>query len=312
MDLHQQRIERAETSLAGLALGDCFGESYFVNPDVVESLIEARALASAPWHYTDDTLMAMSIVSVLRSHRGMDQDVLAHSFAEHYDTSRGYGPAMHRVLRDIGEGRSWRECAAEPFGGQGSWGNGAAMRVAPLGAFYADDLEKAADAARRSAIVTHTHPEAVAGAIAVAVAAAQAYRVREDSTRPDPAAFLDMVLPWIPDSEVRSRVQRARDMSANASPLFAVSILGNGTLVSAQDTVPLALWCAAHHLDSYEEALWLTVRCLGDRDTTCAIVGGIVVLYTGLGALPREWCEAAEPLPRWPFAEPWKNSTPPV
>ena len=51
--------------------------------------------------------------------------------------------------------------------------------------------------------------------------------------------------------------------------------------------VHVALWCAARYLDDYEEALWLTVSGLGDRDTTCAIVGGIVACCTGSVAIPR-------------------------
>ena len=63
--------------------------------------------------------------------------------------------------------------------------------------------------------------------------------------------------------------------------------------------MPFALWCAGHRLGDYEEALWLTVGGLGDRDTTCAIVGGIVALFTGPDAIPAEWLDAREPLPGW-------------
>jgi ADP-ribosylglycohydrolase len=73
--------------------------------------------------------------------------------------------------------------------------------------------------------------------------------------------------------------------------------LGNGTRVSAQDTVPFALWCAARHLGDYEEALWQTVSGLGDRDTTCAIVGGIVAVSTGVEGIPGLWLRRREMLP---------------
>lgn len=92
-------------------------------------------------------------------------------------------------------------------------------------------------------------------------------------------------------------------MAANASVQFAVSVLGNGVRLFAQDTVPFALWCAAAHLSNYEEALWLTVSGLGDRDTTCAIVGGIVASHIGTGGIPPAWLKSREPLPEWPFEE---------
>ncbi|GAA2935451.1 hypothetical protein GCM10020221_34050 [Streptomyces thioluteus] len=79
---------------------------------------------------------------------------------------------MNRMLRLIREGGDWRELAASVFQGQGSWGNGAAMRIAPLGAWYADDPEQATHQAEISAYITHQHREAVAGAMAVAAAAA--------------------------------------------------------------------------------------------------------------------------------------------
>jgi len=299
----QDPIERAQTSLEGLSVGDAFGETFFVNPDVVEGLIEERALATRTWTYTDDTLMAMSIFSVLRQHGDIDQPTLARSFAERYDRTRGYGPAMHRLLWEIKSGEDWAERAQSLFEGQGSFGNGAAMRVAPIGAFFTDDINAVVEQAAKSSVITHTHDEAIAGAIAVAVAVACACELRTSVITPGRSEFLDLVLPHVPESEVRSKIRQARDMSDNASVQFAVAVLGNGVKVSAQDTVPFALWCAAKHLSNYEEALWLTVSGLGDRDTTCAIVGGIVASYTGTGGIPQEWLKSRERLPDWPFVE---------
>jgi len=71
--------------------------------------------------------------------------------------------------------------------------------------------------------------------------------------------------------------------------------LGNDSRVLALDTVPFALWYVARHGDDYQEALWTTVSGLGDRDTTCAIVGSIVVLATG-AAIPASWERSREPL----------------
>jgi ADP-ribosylglycohydrolase len=293
-------LERARCSLEGLSVGDAFGERFFVHPNLVESLIAARALPAPPWRFTDDTQMALSIVAVLGRHGQIDQAGLAAHFAAHYDPSRGYGPAMHQVLARIREGEPWQLVAPSLFAGQGSFGNGAAMRVAPVGAYYAGDLDMAAEHAARSAAVTHAHPEASAGAIAVAVAAAWAWRLRNATTLPRAAAFLDLVLPHVPAGEVRSRLRRARDLTDEAPVQTAVGVLGNGTGVSAQDTVPFALWCAAHHLDNFEEALWLTVSGLGDRDTTCAIVGGIVALSAGPHTIPAGWLRDREPLPYLP------------
>ena len=70
-------------------------------------------------------------------------------------------------------------------------------------------------------------------------------------------------------------------------------VLGNGSRVTAQDTVPFALWVAAHHLDDYHAAITACVKAGGDVDNTGAIVGGIVA------AAPEEWRDEREPLPEW-------------
>src|SRR5262249_7754396 len=144
-----------------------------------------------------------AIVTTLRDHSGIDQDRLARTFALQYaaDPRRGYGPAMHTLLPQLRHPAAWQTAPRRLFGGQGSFGNGAAMRVAPVGAYFADDLEAAVAHARRSAVVTHAHPEAVAGTVAVAVAAAWAWRLR-GAVRPTPQDFLDRVLPFVPDGEV--------------------------------------------------------------------------------------------------------------
>lgn len=191
------RLVCARCSLEGLSVGDAFGQRFFQHPDVLESLIAARALPSQPWPFTDDTQMALSIVSILRQYGAIEQDHLAQSFAKRYDSRRGYGLAMHGLLAQIRDGESWDKAARSLFAGQGSYGNGAAMRVAPVGAYFADDMDLVVSAARASAEVTHAHPEGVAGAIAVAGAAALAWQRRETANPPSRQEFLDSILPLV-------------------------------------------------------------------------------------------------------------------
>ena len=301
MDQHEERLARALCALEGLSVGDAFGERFFVHPAIVRALLTQRALPAPPWPFTDDTQMALSILETLAARQEIDQDHLAQSFAQRYEPSRGYGPAMHRLLRLIGSGAPWREAAPGQFGGEGSFGNGSAMRVAPVGAYFADDLTAVAAQAARSAEVTHTHPEAIAGAIAVAVAAALAWQARRDGARPSAGDLLDQIAPYVPESVVRILILRARDLRPESAVEHVAAMLGNGEGISCQDTVPFCLWAAARHLDDYEAALWTTVSALGDRDTTCAIVGGIVVMYTGVEGIPPAWRAAREPLPDWAF-----------
>ncbi|HWJ07082.1 MAG TPA: ADP-ribosylglycohydrolase family protein [Steroidobacteraceae bacterium] len=285
------RLRRARASLEGLSLGDAFGEQFFRPVDAARALIAARTLPEPPWPYTDDTAMAISVVEVLAECGGIDQDRLASRFADRHsvDPARGYGRGAHEILQSIAAGMHWRVAARNLFEGRGSMGNGAAMRAAPIGAWFADDLAQAVEHARRSAEITHAHPEAQAGAIAVAVAAAcvAAKTVRE------PRALFESVLALTPASATRDVIDVASRLTGDTPVDRVVATLGNGAGALSQDTVPFCLWCAAWHLGRYEEALWRTVAGLGDRDTTCAIVGGIVAADPAID-LPPEWCAARE------------------
>jgi ADP-ribosylglycohydrolase len=292
------RLQRAYHCLEGLSVGDALGGFFEFSRGTISRRITERIIPQGTWHWTDDTQMALSLVAVLGLTGGIDQDTLATSLATHYERARGYGMASRAVLKGIRADGDWRTHAARAFQGQGSYGNGCASRVPPVGAYFADDLDAVVDHAQRSAAVTHAHPEASAGAIAVAVATAWAWRLRNDIP-PSRTAFLDLVLPFVPTSTVREKLAQARDVPADTTLEEAVTLLGNGSQTTVQDTVPLALWCAGEQLGSYEEAIWLTLAAQGDCDTTCAIVGGIVVMSTGLEALPATWRAAREPLPVW-------------
>ncbi|QNK69746.1 ADP-ribosylglycohydrolase family protein [Variovorax sp. PAMC26660] len=150
-----------------------------------------------------------------------------------------------------------------------------------------------------SAQVTHAHPEGIAGAVAVALAAAEACRSGAAGHRPSHGDFLGRVVEGLPPSEVRSKLIRAQSMAHVSSLDFPISVLGNGMNMSAQDTVPFALWCCGQALESYQEALWLTVGAGGDRDTLCAIVGGVVASFVGAEEIPSDWRIHREILPEW-------------
>ncbi len=293
------RLARARESLEGLSVGDAFGELFIqMAADAQAYFINNRHLPPMPMRYTDDTNMALSIYALLRDNGSIEHDALARHFAEHFEANRGYGQGARRLLKSLQEGTNWQTASKQLFSGQGSFGNGGAMRVAPLGAYFADDLDRVVSEARKSAEVTHAHVEGIAGAIAIAVAASYAARLRGDLV-PTRRAFLEMILPHVPKGLVYDNISQAREFPTGVSVDHLAMTLGNGSQVSAQDTVGYCLWCAGEKLGNYEDALWLTVSGSGDTDTCCAIVGGIVSAYTGAGAIPGVWLESREALPSW-------------
>jgi ADP-ribosylglycohydrolase len=288
-----RRFERALNSLRGLSVGDALGSQFFVPSNY--PLLKRRELPPSPWQWTDDTEMACSVLAVLAAHGRVEQGALARSFAEHHDFDRGYGPAVNRMLRLIREGGDWRELAAALFNGQGSWGNGSAMRIAPLGAWYADDPEQATHQAEISSYTTHQHREAVVGAMAVAAAAALA---AAPAGPPAPADLLDGVVALVPRSAVEAGLRRARDMLDYSDAGTVAAVLGSGRRTSAHDTVPFALWSAARALGDFQQVFWTTAQVGGDVDTTCAIACGVVAAGKG-GQPPAHWLARTEALPEW-------------
>jgi ADP-ribosylglycohydrolase len=279
-------------SLDGLSAGDAFGERFFVNPAAVDSLIAARAMPQTPWRWTDDTAMAISVCRLLQRSKGaaIDQDALAAAFTAEWarEPDRGYGGGATTILRDVALGVPWRHAAGAVFDGQGSMGNGAAMRVAPLGAFFAGDgYDRVVAEARRSAEVTHAHADGIAGGIAVAVAAAWA--VRRDG------ALFDLLLAHTPPGPTRDGIAEASRLGPVGSRVAAAR-LGSGQRVLSSDTVPFCAWAIDRFGAAFTDVMWGTVDGLGDRDTTCAIVGGVSALLAG--AVPAEFLAAREPLPQ--------------
>ena len=295
---HPARVERMKLSLDGLGLGDALGEMLSYQSHAAPRRLAENNLPPRPWFHTDDTEMAISIVHVLKSHGHVHPDALAKRFARRFerDPERGYGKMTRIQMREINAGAKWRDTAANAFGGQGSMGNGSAMRVAPLGAYFADNLKQCAEEARASSLVTHTHPEGVAGAIAVAVAAAMAWQLRTDKDADRTRLCFDAVLRHTPESRVRRGILLASTTPPEIPELDVARSLGNGSLVTAPDTVPFCVWMAAYHLNRFVDALGKTISVGGDCDTNAAIVCGIVALSAGRDSIPAEWLKAREPV----------------
>lgn len=293
---HNELLTIAKRSLWGLAIGDAFGETFFGKEDVILNRIRNRILKEGQWLFTDDTVMSIGTYNVLEHKGEIDQDILAKEFADNYllDDYRGYGGTAHSILRNIASGQSWKQVSSAVFDGMGSMGNGAAMRSGPIGAYFHEDIGKLVHQAHLAAETTHANPEAIAGAIAVALAACIACR---QGLKGDPLPaeeFFNFILEYVPVSDVKAKINKAATLPVSYDIRTVVSVLGNGTKLTAQDTVPFALWCAAHYSDNYENAIWTAVSGLGDRDTNCAIVGSIVVLSAPADTVPIQWNNQTE------------------
>jgi ADP-ribosylglycohydrolase len=210
-------------------------------------------LFEASTTFTDDSVLSIAVAdSILSGELYVD---MFHRYTRAYP-GRGYG------LRYLDWARS------ESRAPYNSWGNGSAMRVSPVGYAF-DDPQSVLDEARRSAEVTHNHPEGIKGAQATALAI---FMARTGGAK----------------EEIRSTVQSrfGYDLSRTVESIRP----GYGFNESCHGTVPEAI-IAFLDSDDYETAIRLAISLGGDADTLACITGGIAAAF--YGGVPRALAEPA-------------------
>lgn len=291
----KNKLLLASESLTGISIGDAFGECFFGEESFVKASIQQKIIPGTALDFTDDTIMAIAVFKSLEKFGEINQDFLAEEFTENYylDVNRGYGPSMHRYFREVKSGEHWKEVSYAKFEGQGSMGNGGAMRAAVIGTYFYDDFIRLKENAERSCEVTHANREAIEGTKAIALAAAFAIREKLGMEKFGQQDFIRNIQHELMDSDMKSKLNKCLYLDGNPSMELLVKTLGNGIKMTAQDTVPLVIWMLSRYRNNLEECLWNTVSALGDRDTTCAIAGGVSILCCEENTVP-EWITLIE------------------
>jgi poly(ADP-ribose) glycohydrolase ARH3 len=234
--------------------------------------------------YTDDTEMMIALAEVLLERGAADPEALAARFLAGHDPVRGYGAGTLQVFELWRQGVPVTEAAGSVFAG-GSFGNGAAMRIAPVGVLFAERPERLREEARRSAATTHAHPVGIDAAVAQASAVGAAFRGEDPLSAAMEAARTD---------ELLTRLDLARALShesEGASPRRIASALK--TTSAGHESVPAAIYSACVH-PGFEEAVSFAVRLGGDADTIGAMSGAIAGAAGGVGTIPGRWLTALE------------------
>ena len=258
--------ESALGALLGAFVGDAVGMPYEGQagdgvPERLE-MIDGRAPAGS---YTDDTQMMIALAESLLRCGGIEEQDLAATFRAHFDPGRGYGSGTRTVMALWDRGVAVSVAAGRIFDGQGSSGNGAAMRVAPVGVRFFADQARVVSEARLSALVTHAHPQGADGAVVQAVAVAAAMGRR------DPLAA---ALTAASTTPMRRRLRGLAAMTASGLDPRELGGPDWAVAYSATASVPVAVvvGCRAR---SFDEAVTVAVRCGGDTDTVAAMAGAI-------------------------------------
>jgi ADP-ribosylglycohydrolase len=225
--------------MLGAIIGDVVGSTYEFNKTKEMNF----PLFPEKSKFTDDTVLTIATAKALVEGR-KDYDVLYKKYANDY--------------MECGWGARFAEWAKAPEmqPAYNSWGNGSAMRVAPIGYLF-DDIETTIDEARLSAEVTHNHPEGIKGAEAIA---ASIFLALHGDTKEQIRDYIEDRF----DYDLRRTIEEIR-------PTYKFE-------VSCQSSVPEAI-IAFLDSDRYETAIRLAISLGGDADTLACMAGGLAEAF---------------------------------
>jgi poly(ADP-ribose) glycohydrolase ARH3 len=274
-------------ALVGTAVGDAVGSGFEGRRAAEVEAIEWAADRREILAYTDDTHMMIGMAESLVQKEGFDGEHMARAFIRNYEIEpwRGYGPGPPNVFRMIRDGEAWDKAAEKLYHG-GSYGNGAAMRIAPLAVFYHTDLTMLSEVAYRSSQITHSHVLGKEGAALQAYAVALAV-VLEPGKDFNPRGFLSRLGELVQHETYKQKLECAAVLLGEVDKNKAVAGLGNG--VEAFNSVPTAVYSFLSHSDSFKDAVLFAVTLGGDTDTIAAMAGSIAGAYLGVDSVPDKW-----------------------
>lgn len=287
-----QFLDKFIGSAMGTFVGDALGEpvegwphgAIYSQFGLLDTMIREEG------HYTDDTQMMIGILETLVEKGRFDPAVCARKFKENFDPGRGYGRRIFGVVERIRQGIPWDQVGTDSFG------NGGAMRIAPIGCFYNADLEAIKANAILNARITHNHPEGLAGAVAQATAVGLAFQHGLSSGPIEVEKFLDSITAQVTD--IDKGFGEALDgikSIPRGSMLEVIEAIASRYNLSlrAIESVPAAIG-AFVLTDSFRDAVVLAVNLGGDTDTIGAMAGAIAGACYGYGQIPEEWLNLLE------------------
>lgn len=278
--------------MLGSALGDAIGELAFWSPE--EASLRSQITRLDRLVYTDDTAMTIGLAESILQVGHLDPQNLGDTFRANYEREpwRGYASGPPTIFKAVAEGGiSYSEAAGSLFGGQGSFGNGAAMRVGPVGLVFhaAPDLY---EQAHISAAVTHAHPIGIDGAAVLARAIAQVVTLAPDGTFPV-ESFCQELIAFARTAEIQYKLSQVQRLVGDqVPPLEAARRLGQS--VAVHESLPFALYAFLRYPQSFEACLFCATLNGGDRDTLGAMACAVSGAYLGVEAIPSAWLEKLE------------------
>jgi poly(ADP-ribose) glycohydrolase ARH3 len=285
MVIMEQTLSKFIGSLIGTAVGDSLG----ARVEGVPGFQDVHELAP---RYTDDTVMTLGVTESLIERKGYDYWDMTERFIRDYEQEpwRRYGSGPPRIFRMMKSGRRGFGMLDRELFPDGSFGNGAAMRVAPVGLLYHDDPRTLREIAYHTAGITHSNELALEGAALQACAVALS--VHTDPNDIKTKEFIGALRMFTKPGPYQEKLKAIiRLLSEKPGKEQVVKELGNGA--EAVNSVPTAVYAFLAN-PGFENAVTYAVGLGGDTDTIGAMCGAIAGACYGLEGLPERWRDKVE------------------
>ena len=273
-------------ALLGSVVGEALGRPYdgWSAARVQREVSDLREMRESHGPAEGAATMA-ALAEALVEEEGFEPERFAARLAASPHLRGGLGRGLTDVVRRLRAGESWETAACHTYP-RGSFGNGAAARVAPVAVLLFERDEDLPRLAEETALVTNAHPLGVAGTILQARQIALAVSNRGGEV--DPIAATVALLSETESIEFRQRLRAVEScLDGNAAPKLVRERLGcNDT---ALGSVPASLYCFLAGLEGFEDAVVLAVSLGGATASIGAMTGAIAGAYHGVGAIPRRW-----------------------
>ena len=290
-------LEKFQGALLGTFVGDALGMPVEgkTHEDILVAyggpLKEMEEGRLPKGSYTDDTQMMIGLAEALAENGEVDCSLISSRFVDNFEPRRGYGPATAKIIEQLRKGARWDAPARKVYEGLGSFGNGAPMRIAPLGCFFYDDIVGLREAAESSSSITHTHPLGIEGGVVQALAVALTVGTNPHDGL-DPINFITKLIKFSNKAEFIKPLKKVKELlerKEEPEVYEVVKVLGND--VKAYTSCPAAIYSFLSHWGSFEDTVVYAVNLGGDTDTIGAMAGAISGGLHGIRAIPKRWLD---------------------
>lgn len=272
--------ERFRGCILGGAIGDAYGSGY-ENISKEDNLVSSYYPFGKPdvknpeWRITDDTQLTLATCEAIIENKILDAKFFAEKYLEYYKLRRitGIGASTLKALRELEVGGHWSLVGRK---GEYGAGNGASMRIAPLGFEFNIERNLIKDICN----ITHQNDEAYVGSLSVVIAIQSV--INETWTGKE--NLLQIIIEQLPDSRVRDRFIEIDSLKCDLSK---IGKLGNDGYVV--NSVPLAIAFASRVNEIGLSNMYKQiVEIGGDTDTNCSIAGQIAGTLIGIDNIPKD------------------------